>query len=1748
LDFAGFNFTISGGNTQSIAGFTTTTGTFTNSKSGGTATLTGAINVANLSQSGGTLNLGTSLVHTVSGNVTISSGTLNGGSSTLKVGGNFGTSNTFTAGTSTIELNGIGAQQAGGAYTFYNLIINKSSGTATFGGNPIVTNQLTVLSGTLDGTTRTIILRPGSSNTPFDVQSPGVFTPSTSTVQYEGKSGITTSIGGLTFNNLTLDRDSGTPTYTLNGSIEVSNTLNILQGTLVGNANTITLSGSGTVFKGGDKFNAGTSTVRYTGTGATLLDKATTFYTLEAAGSGTLSQDNQDIVILNVFTLTSGTYDGNGKKITLNASGTPLVVQSGAVFSTANNNTQVIYKGSTTTNVAAITYSKLQFDNVTGVFNATGTTNATTEVDVKNGTFNLSNYDMTVTTGTLKVTGTITQTGGTVTLDGSGKISGGGSITLYNLTYTGGTVKSQTVAPVAVTVTNLLTLGANTTLQAGDDIYDLKGSGTPFVMGAGAVLTAQNSTMKFTNATGATIAAAKASNGGGYANLVIGGGASGSFNGDGDSIIVKKVLTISSNATFNGQNQVITLSGTGTPYVNNGTFTAGTSTVQYTGNNSTNVTGGMNYYNLEVTTSDASIARTFTLTMGGIAVNGNLTIGNVRSVLADGGFTITVRGNISNAGSHTGAGKILVQSVAPGPKVVGESSASNTVTLQTLSGTGSYTNLEIDNADGAQMLNSFTINGTLTLTNGQLDLNGNTLTMAINTTIVRSGGSLSGAPTAAGVYNVTYTGSSNVTTGAEIPSSPTALQHLTMTMGGNSNTVTLNSNPVYVNGNLTLNAGTFADNGNTVGLVGNATNNAIHSSTGTGGIAFIKPGGPQTISGSGVYGNVAVSSTSTTSLGSDVTILGGLGLDNGTLSVGSWTLTLGNIIVVQNGGVLSTTASSKITTTGSAGPIVLPSSVAMLDVLTAGTSNTTALSGALNVNTVLINAGVFNPGANSITVNTSANVNTTGTVTLNGTTITGAGSLTNNGTINVANTNTVSLSAFTNGSTGTIAGTGTLDVSGTTGGLSNEGNLSPGASPGVLTIQGDLVLNSSSNLVIEIGGTTAGTDFDQIIVTGAVTLGGTITTSLINTYAPAPASTYAIMTFASQTGSAPTVSDTEFAVNVSTTNLVLTRQYPVPTVVSASPNSAVQGQTLDVTITGTNFVNNASTVSLGVGITVDSTTVISSTSLLVKITVAGNAVVGTRDISVTNPAPGGGTGTAAAGFTVQPGVPTVSNITPASSIRGQTLDVTLTGTNFITGATTSFGAGITVNSTSVNSSTTILANITIAGTAALGSRDVTVTNPSTLSTTVSNGFSVTSAAAATISTVSGTPQSGTVGAQLANDFIVLVVDAFNNPVQGVNVVLAIQTTPAGATGQSLTSTNVTTGSNGQASTRLTLGNRPGTYTVTATSGTLSGSPQTFTATATVGAAASMVLSSGNNQTGPINTHLINPFVVTVRDGLGNPVPGVAVQFAPTVVPANQVGAGMTAMSVTTNVNGQASSTLYLGSKVGTYVVAATSAGLAGSPVSFTATATAGSPTAMSMVSGNGQATVTGNTLSFPFVVQVTDIGGNPVSGASVLFAITSTPIGAVGQSLTVSSTTTNQQGQASTTLRVGNLPGLYVVTATSFGAGSATFTATATSLTSVEKVDAAVPSDFSLSQNYPNPFNPSTRIRFGLPEESAVHIQLYNVLGNLVAELVNERLGAGVHEVVWKADDAPSGVYILRIRSEGTSRVFTSSKRMTLLK
>ena len=115
---------------------------------------------------------------------------------------------------------------------------------------------------------------------------------------------------------------------------------------------------------------------------------------------------------------------------------------------------------------------------------------------------------------------------------------------------------------------------------------------------------------------------------------------------------------------------------------------------------------------------------------------------------------------------------------------------------------------------------------------------------------------------------------------------------------------------------------------------------------------------------------------------------------------------------------------------------------------------------------------------------------------------------------------------------------------------------------------------------------------------------------------------------------------------------------------------------------------------------------------------------------------------------------------------------------------------------------------------------------------------------------------------------------------------------------------------------------------------------------------------------------------------------------------------------------------------------------------------------------------------------------------------------------------------------------------------SAVWSFTTYDVTSVRELAGGIPDEFNLEQNYPNPFNPTTTIRFDIPEAASVRMEVYNMLGQRIATLIDgEFYTAGTYEAIWDARDdmgreMSSGMYIYRI----TAGEYVNVKRMLLMK
>lgn len=217
-----------------------------------------------------------------------------------------------------------------------------------------------------------------------------------------------------------------------------------------------------------------------------------------------------------------------------------------------------------------------------------------------------------------------------------------------------------------------------------------------------------------------------------------------------------------------------------------------------------------------------------------------------------------------------------------------------------------------------------------------------------------------------------------------------------------------------------------------------------------------------------------------------------------------------------------------------------------------------------------------------------------------------------------------------------------------------------------------------------------------------------------------------------------------------------------------------------------------------------------------------------------------------------------------------------------------------------------------------------------------------------------------------------VTDQFGNPVESVTVTFNVASGGGGLTGGTRK-----TDANGQAAVgSWTLGTVAGANTLSATAASLTAA--TFGATGNPDVADSIKLSGGNNQTDTVRATLA-AYTVRVADQYGNGVPNKTVTWAAS-------GGGSITASSLTNVSGIASATRVFGDTARAQNATATVAGLIGSPVAFSATATHGAATTIVKVAGDNQSATAGAAVAVPPSAKVTDAYGNPVSGVGVTFA------------------------------------------------------------------------------------------------------------------------------------------------------------------
>ncbi|MDI6734245.1 MAG: hypothetical protein QMD50_01985 [Patescibacteria group bacterium] len=749
----------------------------------GSAVLADSISVA----SGHVLNTTASNYAVTAGSATIT-GTLTANGSTITLsntGTAFSVSGMFNSNSSTVLYAGSGSNTTVGAATYYNLTVGSSTGTTSYiaGGNITVGNRLLVATSTgvntFNGGTATINIS-GSGN-PFLFGTNATFAAATSTVVYSGASA--TTIAAKTYYNL---QTNNSATYTLGGAIVVNNDLTLTDGILAGTANVDVSGGDVT---GNGVINLTNGLFYLGGSGYFGGASDWNFYELSF-------KDDSNITSIGTGNIVIANYLYSGPGSTFNA-GQKTWTLSGSTYSypfeceacTFNSATSTfVYSGNYSSGNSAIpgmSYYNVTINNGSETFDILNGFATNNNLTITAGTFSAPSGGTITISGSYSNSGTFTHNNGTVVFNATstGKTIVPGGSAFYNLTFNGSGGGWSSSA--AMVVGNDLTMTAGT--LSGTQSVTVNGGD---VSGNGTInLTGGTFTLNGSGSFGGTASWT-------FSSLTFGSGGTASTTANGaGGVTVSSVLTIGSGSTLNGGAKTWTLSGTGTPFVATGAFTAGTSKIVYAGTTTATNVAGTTYYNIDIGSSTATT--TFTLA-------GDTTVSNVMTIITSTG-TNTLNGSTRTL-IFSGTGIPFIINERP---IASAFSASNSTVRYTGGGSttnaaATYYNLEIKSTSGTHTLESpgtFAINNNLVIGNGTnsatIDASGPDLTVTGATTIASNATFI--APGTSGSFSTSgnYSNSGTFTAGSgTVTLVGSSLQTLSGSMTGASafNILTITNN------------------------------------------------------------------------------------------------------------------------------------------------------------------------------------------------------------------------------------------------------------------------------------------------------------------------------------------------------------------------------------------------------------------------------------------------------------------------------------------------------------------------------------------------------------------------------------------------------------------------------------------------------------------------------------------------------------------------------------------------------------------------------------------------------------------------------------------------------------------------------------------------------------------------------------------------------------------------------------------
>lgn len=720
----------------------------------GSYSITGTLSFANIA-----FNINTSLLTvtvantiTATGNLTISGGgnlVINTGN--INVNGNITLTNTGNGGggSATINIVGTGSQTLDGTAVTLNqdrlpvININKASGTLFLAGNISFASNLTYTTGTIDPGTSTCYIVNNLTIT-------GTFSVYNLSISPAGNETLTIASGSTITATNTLDLENGANYININtGTIAV-------QGDIINNNTNTSGGGSGTILING----SGTQTISSTG----IIDQGRFPAVTISKTGGTLVFPSL-ITVRGSWTYTSGTLDVLTNNSTVVFENTLTITGNHTLnnvnFFGSNNFTYTIAAG--TTLAVSGTMSMTGASNIilnTGNINLNGNlvlTNTSTGGGGSATVSFVSGVDQTISSALLINQSCLpsivmNKTGGTlffpslITVKGSWTYSAG----LYDVTTNNSTIVfASPLGTGLFGITGTHTLN-NVTFEGNNNSSVTVSAGT--VLTVSGTLSTIGASNVFINATvnGTTVINAQGDisigntsvAGGGTGQILINRTGAQSFTSTAAAsqglLPYVKIQKTSGTLTLSG---IFSESRDWTYTSGTVDATTNTSTLVFGGNNQIVPSNGMNFYHVIVTSNSVSLANNMT-------VYGNLTI-NGTGILLPVANTIFLRGNWTNRGT---AG------LTEGTSTINfNGSAVQTITSP---GGENFTNLTVSNSGaGIQLVNDATIATSLTMSQGNIDLNGNNLTLGISTvnkgTLVRTTGTIFGTGSFKRWFNTT---------------------------------------------------------------------------------------------------------------------------------------------------------------------------------------------------------------------------------------------------------------------------------------------------------------------------------------------------------------------------------------------------------------------------------------------------------------------------------------------------------------------------------------------------------------------------------------------------------------------------------------------------------------------------------------------------------------------------------------------------------------------------------------------------------------------------------------------------------------------------------------------------------------------------------------------------------------------------------------------------------------------------------